>query len=105
VIEPRLIAIPRDADGSAAATLHALIPGAKVFVRKVRLDGPAAAALRAEWEAIDPDAEGRAAQWRITVRATAELPREGFSGKVVVELDDPSLPLVEAPYAAPPRGT
>jgi len=104
VIEPRLIAISREADGSSSATLYALIPGAKVRVRTARLDGPAAASLRAEWEAIDPDAEGRAARWRITVRATSELPREGFSGKVVVELDDPSLPVVEAPYAAPPAG-
>ncbi|MCY2961691.1 MAG: hypothetical protein NTY35_16140 [Planctomycetota bacterium] len=102
VVEPRVIAIPREADGAAQATLHALIPGATVVVRKVRLDGGASAALRAEWEPIDADATGRAARWRITVRATAELPREAFSGKLVVELDDPSLPLVEAPYAAPP---
>ncbi len=103
VIEPRLIAIPRDADGAATATLHALIPGARVGVRKVRLEGASAAALQVAWEPVDADAEGRASQWKITLRAKTELPREGFSGKVVVELDDPSLPVVEAPYAAPPR--
>jgi len=103
IIDPRVVVIPRDADGVATAVLVALIPGAKVGVRKVRLEGGASDVLRAEWEAEAPDAEGRASRWRITVRATAELPREPIAGKLVVELDDPSLPLVEVPYAAPPR--
>lgn len=101
VIEPRSVAIPREADGAATATLHALVPGARVRIREARLDGGGAASLRAEYEAIAPGDDGAAERWRITVRAVGELPVEAFGGRLVVVLDDPSLPVVEVPYAAP----
>jgi hypothetical protein len=31
------------------------------------------------------------------------VPATAFSGKIVADLDDPLLPKIEVPYAAPPR--
>lgn len=103
VIDPRVLSISREAGANVRASVIALVPGAKVGVRGVRFEGGASTILRADHEADAPDADGRASRWRLVIRAEGELPREAFSGRFIVELDDPSLPFIEVPYAAPPR--
>lgn len=102
IIEPRVLAIARDG-AATSATLIALVPGAKVSVRSVRVEGGATDFLRATATAIDPDDAGRAARWRIEVEPLPDLPPQAFSGRLIAELDDPLLPRIEVPYAAPPR--
>jgi hypothetical protein len=102
-VEPRVIAIPREEGGVANAVLEALIPGAVVLVRGVKIEGTGSDSLRAEFTAVDPDDEGRAARWRIQVRPTSALPATALSGNLVIDLDAPGLPEVRVPYAARPR--
>ncbi len=102
IIEPRVLAISRNG-APLLATLVALAPGAKVGVRNVRLEGGATEFLRATFSPIDPDDAGRAARWRIEVKPLPDLPAQAFSGRLIAELDDPLLPRIEVPYAAPPR--
>ncbi len=103
IVEPRVLTLSRGGDGVATAMLTALIPGASVQVREVRVEGGASDVLQAEWEPVDPDDSGRASRWRLRMSPRGELPAESFSGKLVIELDDPILPRLEVPYAAPPR--
>jgi len=102
IIEPRVLAIPRTG-AAVQAMLIALAPGAKVGVKNVRLEGGATDSLRATFSPIDADAEGRAARWKIEVEPLPNVPPQAFSGRLIAELDDPLLPRIEVPYAAPPR--
>lgn len=103
VIDPRVLAITREKDAVMTANVIALVPGAVVGVKRVRFEGGASSVLRAEPQPDAPDTDGRASKWRLVIRAEGELPGEAFSGRMVVELDDPALPFIEVPYAAPPR--
>ncbi len=103
VIDPRVLAISREKGAATMANVIALVPGAMIGVKRVRFEGGASTILRADHEADSPDTDGRASRWRLAIRAEGELPREAFSGRLIVELDDPALPFIDVPYAAPPR--
>lgn len=102
IVEPRVLTLSRG-DGVATVLLMALVPGARVQVNSARVEGGASDVLHAEWEPVDADDSGRASRWRLRLSPRGELPPDGFSGKLVIELDDPLLPRLEVPYAAPPR--
>ncbi|MBL8863509.1 MAG: hypothetical protein JNK02_16085 [Planctomycetes bacterium] len=99
VLEPRVLSIRREPGAVARATLVALVPGARVLVRRARLEGGAAEALRVDCQAEEPDEHGRSGRWNVRIEAVGELPREAFSGRLILELDEPHLPQVDAPFA------
>jgi hypothetical protein len=86
---------------SAEAELAALIPGERVLVRSVSAKGSGADALRFESSAVQPEASGRSANWRIVVRAPASLAAKEAGGIVAIELDHPRVPRIEVPYTLP----
>jgi hypothetical protein len=88
---------------SIEAVLDALGPGHKLRIVKSELSGDAASALEEQHEAISPDKEGRAAQWKIVLNAKSTLPREGCKGQLVLSFDDPKFPELLVPWSAAAR--
>ena len=94
-----LDALTRGDTAQAVAELRALIPGARVALLGARVEGQGADLVRVEFEAVDPDAAGRSARWRVTLRTLAEVEPTRFAGEVHLELDDPALPEIVVPFS------
>jgi len=103
VLDPpalHFIQLGNTASNRAEARLRALVPGSRVRVTGGTLSGPAADRLRFESVAVDPDAVGRSARWRIVLNADPSLAGTSFAGVLTLELDDPMVPTLEVPYSS-----
>jgi hypothetical protein len=90
--------------GSGSSTVEArlksLVPGSRVRVTGGTLTGPAADRLRFEALPVEPDAVGRAADWRILLNAAPGLVGTSFAGTLTLELDDPVVSTLAVPYSS-----
>jgi hypothetical protein len=69
--------------------LNALVPGAKIKVLATRVESAAPVPLEIETEALQPDADGRAALWRVRITMPPGASPGFVSGDVVFVLDEP----------------
>jgi hypothetical protein len=94
---------PQGGPERAEGDLFARLAGGQLRVTKYDFAGATTSNLRAELTPIEPDAEGRAAQWHIVIEATGDLGNETISGTLVLETDDPQFARIEIPWLR--RGT
>ncbi|MFT4538295.1 MAG: hypothetical protein ACI835_000728 [Planctomycetota bacterium] len=102
VMNPRLLSFGSKPLGSAALTqgvLRALVPGTRVLVQSIEIEGDAAKHLRAEAVAIGPDSNGASHQWDILLHLDDQVPAGRFDGKLRVLLDDSQTPEVVVNYS------
>lgn len=97
---------PRDAPLQAETTVSSLLAGQRLRIRSVEIVDPDHARwLEAGLEPIEPDDDGRAKAWRLSLR-TAGVP-EGvetpLGGDLRLELDDPQHPTFTVGYAVHAR--
>jgi hypothetical protein len=103
VVNPRVLLLARAPGATLEAELVALAPGARVGLRAARVEGAGTATFTLEPQADRPDDGGRAARWtlKLALARPADLPAGNFSGRLVLELDDPALPRLEVPLSVP----
>ncbi len=102
VIDPLSLA-KNDVDGQSGATLDAqvkaLVPGARVRVLAVALEGERSSVLRVESTPISPDAEGRAERHALKLIVPPGTPPGVYSGKISVAIDAELQHTVTVPYS------
>ena len=99
-------AIERAKGAEVGGELVALVPGERVRVARTQVSAtPAevAAAITAEAEPIEPGEDGRAASWRVRLRASESIAATAFSGTLVLELDHPRVPEIRVPFSGTAR--
>lgn len=82
--------------------LFALVPGEKVKVTGtsvVATPEGATSEIAAEATPVDPDADGRAAKWKIVLRTSEKLAECSFSGTLKIALDHPRVPEIRAHFS------
>jgi hypothetical protein len=62
-----------------------------------------AASIRADVEAVDPDADGRATSWKIRLHASESLAEPQFSGTLAIAIDHPTVAEVRVPFSGTTR--
>lgn len=93
---------PRGKGASKEVELDALVPGERVKVTGTSVAAipeGVAAEIAAEATPVDPDAEGKAAKWRIVLRASEKLAEGAFSGTLKIALDHPRVPEIRAAFS------
>jgi hypothetical protein len=92
----------RGKGASKEVELDALVPGEKVKVTGTSVAAMpegAAAEIAAEATPVDPDGDGRAAKWKIVLRASEKLAEGAFSGTLKIALDHPRVPEIRAAFS------
>lgn len=77
-----------------------LVPGARLRVLGVDLEGEGAEGVRARFEPIEGDSQGRAQQWRIVLESERAAPGAPWRGKARVRTDAPAAPVLEFTWIA-----
>jgi hypothetical protein len=106
VVRPPVFEMPRLERGKSArfeAALESLAPGSTVQVLAARVEGIGAEHLKLEFVPDSPDDSQRSNVWRLTLVADERFDAEAFSGTVLVQTDDPQVPIVRIPYAGTSR--
>jgi hypothetical protein len=92
-----------DVDGQKGATLEAevkaLIPGARVSVLAVALEGERSSLLRVESTPSSPDADGRAERHALKLIVPPGTPAGVYPGKISVAIDAEMQHTVTVPYS------
>ena len=76
----------------------ALAPGHRIKILSARIQGDVPPGLELSYEPKNPDGAGRADVWNLELLAPPTYPRQRVVGKVVVDLDDPNVSTLEAPF-------
>jgi hypothetical protein len=98
-IEPAIVLLDPTPVGQAATNQARLImrlSGQRLLVRGARIEGDLAGRFEVEATPHSPDDDGRSALWTLRLIAAAELGDAVLGGRLIVEIDDPELPQVEA---------
>lgn len=85
-------------------SLKALIPGAHIKILGHQVASDVAQSIRVEYEPKAPNASGASTEWTLHMTALPDLPAGRFTGRVLLELDDPQNPLVEVPFSGTVQG-
>lgn len=98
VAPPRLLFVrqPQSTVERAVGELITHMPGHKLKVTSHRVEGVDASSLNISIEPREPDADGRAKAWSISLERTAGA-NGALSGSLVLELDDVQHPRLEVP--------
>ncbi len=102
VANPRMISFASLKLGEAAKAsckLVALVPGARLLVENVSIEGEKSDSLEVEAVPLTPDASGAAVSWELHLHANDKLPAGRFAGNLIVSLDDSQTPEVKVPYS------
>jgi hypothetical protein len=95
-------AIERAKGASREVELAALVPGERVRVLGTRIESVPEAAARdvsAEAAPVEPADDGRAAVWKVVVRAGSGIADAAFSGTITIALDHPRVPEIRVPFS------
>lgn len=85
---------------SAEARVVSLVPGARLRVLGVELEGEGAEAVRARAEPVEVDSEGRAQTWRLVLESDPLPPGSLLRGKARVRTDAAGAPPLELAWVA-----
>lgn len=95
---PNFQAIEAGTEAVLELELRALVPGARVLVEGVVIEGALADHFEVAREVVAPDATGRSSRWKLTLRADSTLPPGRFDGTLRVALDDDQHPEVRSRF-------
>jgi hypothetical protein len=98
-VEPAIVLLDATPVGQPAtnqARLITRLAGQRLLVRSARVEGDLAGVFDVEATPQSPDDDGRSPLWTLRLIARAEQGTTPQSGRLVVELDDPDQPAVEA---------
>jgi hypothetical protein len=98
-VEPAIVLLDATPVGQPAANQARLITrlaGQRLLVRSARIEGDLAGVFEVEATPQRPDDDGRSPLWTLRLIARAEQGATPASGRLIVELDDPEQPAVEA---------
>lgn len=98
-VEPAIVLLDPTPVGQAAANQARLITrlaGQRLLLRSARIEGELAGHFEVEATPQSPDDDGRSPLWSLRLIALAEQGAAPLSGRLVVELDHPDQPSVEA---------
>jgi hypothetical protein len=104
-IDPPLVVLQRvdpNEPPKASARLVSRLAGQDLRVVAARAEGIEAGRIDVRFEPLQPDAEGRAPAWEITLSANGDLGSAPLSGLLVVETDDEQVPRVQASWSYRP---
>ena len=97
--ERLLLAVPPGGGAERAeAEILSRIPGQSFAVLGARLEGGASERLRVELVPVSPDQDGRSGRWLVHLVASVPLAEAAVAGKLVLSLDDPQFPELQAAY-------
>lgn len=106
ICEPIMLA-KSDVESAAGATLkaevQALVPGARVKVLDVALEGTDVQRFHASTKPVSPDENGSAAKHALELEVPAGTAIGTYAGKVVVAIDAPMQSKVEVPFTVTVR--
>lgn len=98
-VEPAIVLLDPTPVGQAAlnqARLITRLSGQRLRVLAARVEGDLAGRFEVEATPQNPDDDGRSALWTLRLIAAAEQGDAALGGRLVVEIDDPDQPKVEA---------
>jgi hypothetical protein len=78
--------------------VESLLEGARLRILRATVDEAQRAFFEPRFEALEPDAEGRSARWRVELVARALPESQVTVGTLALELDDPQTPQLAVPY-------
>jgi len=82
----------------ARVVVSSLLPGHRLRILGVSLEGEAAERLAAEFQPLEVDGSGRSKAWSLELGSTGPIEGALARGTARVLLDDPQTPELTVPY-------